>query len=94
VKIVWLTGAKRSRDSQIAYIADRSPRAAIAMGDAISGAVSRLKDHPRSGRPGRVKGTRELVVSGTPYVIAYRVETSAVVILRVMHGAQRWPRRF
>ncbi len=38
-------------------------------------------------------GTRELVVTGTPYVIAYRVEAHAVVVLRVMHGARRWPER-
>jgi len=42
------------------------------------------------GRLGRVKGTRELVVSGTPYVICYRVEPDAVVILRLLHGAQKW----
>ena len=61
------------------------------MGDAIEEAVRRLADHPRMGRPGRVKGTRELVISGTPYVIAYRVKRDAVVILRLLHGAQRWP---
>jgi toxin ParE1/3/4 len=52
-----------------------------------------LANHPHMGRAGRIKGTRELVVSGTPYVIAYRVEPDAVVILRLLHGAQRWPAR-
>ena len=50
-----------------------------------------LVDNPHMGRLGRVKGTRELVVSDTPYVIAYRVETGPVVILRLLHGAQKWP---
>jgi addiction module RelE/StbE family toxin len=91
VKVEWLPIAERNRASQLAYIAERNPRAAIAMGDAIEAAVRRLADHPRMGRPGRVKGTRELVISGTPYGIVYRIERDAVVILRLLHGAQRWP---
>ncbi len=91
MKIEWLPIAERDRESQLAYIGDRDHWAAIKMGDAIEAAVLRLTDHPRMGRPGRVKDTRELVVSGTPYVIAYLVERDAVVILRLLHGAQRWP---
>jgi toxin ParE1/3/4 len=93
VKIDWLPIAERNRASQLAYVAERNPQAAIDMGDAIEAAVRRLADHPRIGRPGRIRGTRELVVSGTPYVVAYRVERDAVVILRLLHGAQRWPSR-
>jgi toxin ParE1/3/4 len=40
---------------------------------------------------GRVRGTRQLIVVGTPYVVVYRIEPASVVILRVLHGAQRWP---
>jgi addiction module RelE/StbE family toxin len=54
-------------------------------------AARRLRDFPESGRPGRVAGTRELVVTGTPYVAAYQVTDTAVRILRVLHGAQQWP---
>ncbi len=93
MRIEWLPIAERDRDSQLAYIGDRNPGAAIKMGDAIEIAVRQLADHPHIGRPGRVKGTRELVVTGTPYVIAYRVEPNAVVVLRLLHGAQRWPTR-
>lgn len=91
MRIEWLPIAERDRESQLAYIGDRHPWAAIDMGDAIEAAVRQLIDHPRMGRPGRVRDTRELVVSGTPYVIAYRVERDAVVILRLLHGAQQWP---
>lgn len=91
MKIEWLPAAERNRENQLTYVAERNPGAAIDMGNAIAAAVGRLVDHPRSGRPGRVRGTRELVVSGTPYVVAYRIEPSAVVILRLLHGAQRWP---
>lgn len=91
MRLEWLAIAERNRESQLAYIGERNPRAAINIGDAIESAVRRLIDHPHIGRKGRVKGTRELVVSGTPYVIAYRVEPDAVLILRLLHGAQQWP---
>jgi plasmid stabilization system protein ParE len=59
----------------------------------IRAAAARLLDHPALGRPGRVPGTRELVVSGTPYILPYRVQGETVQILHVLHGAQRWPER-
>ncbi|MGH2602938.1 MAG: type II toxin-antitoxin system RelE/ParE family toxin [Dehalococcoidia bacterium] len=83
--------AERNLTAQLEWIAEHNLWAAIDMGDAIHAAVSRLAAHPAMARPGRVAGTRELVVMGTPYIVVYRVEPSAVVILRVLHGAQRWP---
>jgi toxin ParE1/3/4 len=56
-------------------------------------AVGQLKAFPDIGRPGRVRGARELVVVGTPYVIPYRVKGEEVQILRVYHAARRWPKR-
>ncbi|GLS23424.1 hypothetical protein GCM10007874_64450 [Labrys miyagiensis] len=91
MRIEWLPIAEESREGQLAHIAERSPWAAIDMGDMIEAAVLRLADHPHLGRLGRVAGTRELVVGGTPYIVAYRVEEEAVVILRLLHGKQRWP---
>ena len=91
MRVEWLPVAERNRESHLAYIAQHNPWAAIDMGDAIEAAVRHLADNPHMGRLGRVKGTRELVVSGTPYVICYRVEPDAVVILRLLHGAQKWP---
>jgi toxin ParE1/3/4 len=91
MRIEWLPITEQNQEIRLAYIAERNPWAAIDLGDAIEAAVLRLADHPRLGRPGRVPDTRELVVGGTPYVIVYRVEEGAVVILRHLHGAQRWP---
>jgi len=91
VRLEWLPIALRDREHQIAYIAERNPWAAIDIGDTIEAAVAQLIDYPHSGRPGRLAGTRELIVGGTPFVIAYRVEPAAVVILRLLHSAQKWP---
>lgn len=91
MNIEWLPEAVRNREAQLAYIGGRNPAAGIDIGDAIARPVPRLADFPEGGRPGRVYGTRELIVAGTPFIVVYRVESSALVILRVLHGAQRWP---
>ncbi len=59
----------------------------------IDAAVALIGEHPFIGRTGRVKGTREFVVIGTSYIIAYRVKGDGVEVLRVLHGARQWPRR-
>lgn len=91
MKIEWLPEAERNLEGQLDYIAERNPAIAVEIGDAVHAAVARLGRYPRSARPGRVAGTRELVVTGTPFIVVYRVESAAVVIVRVLHGAQRWP---
>ena len=50
-----------------------------------------ILDDPPLGRPGRVAGTREFVVTGTPFILVYQAQGGDVRILRVLHGAQRWP---
>ena len=90
----WLPAAQRDFDDLVDYIADDHPIAAIEQGDEIESRVSMLSDHPRMGKPGRVKGTRELVVVRTPFIVAYRIIGKSVQILRVLHGTQQWPERF
>jgi toxin ParE1/3/4 len=91
VKVEWLPRAEGDRHGQLDYVAERNPSAAIRLGDAIEASMLRLADHPMSGRSGRVGGTRELTVAGTPYIIIYRVEVRRVVVLRLLHGALQWP---
>ena len=93
MKLIWLPTARRERESQIAYIGEQNPDAAVEIGATIFRAVENLRDFRQMGRPGRVKGTRELVVSGTPFLVVYRVQPDSVFILRLLHGAQRWPDR-
>ena len=91
MRIDWLPEADRSLGRQLSYIADSNPSAAQRIASAIQLAISRLTEFPKIGRVGRVPGTRELIVAATPFVVVYRVETEAVLILRVLHGAQKWP---
>ena len=52
-----------------------------------------LRDHPRAGRQGRLKNTRELVIDGVPFIVIYRenISTNCIEVLRVLHDAQQWP---
>ena len=67
--------------------------AAIRMIERIRAVVTRLAGSPALGRPGRVAGTRELVIPRTPYIVPYRVNGDVVQIITILHGAQRWPDR-
>ena len=92
MKVFWLPRALADRDVLIDYIAQDSISAALDQGDRIMEAVARLVDYPQMGREGRVKCTRELVVSRTSFVVVYRVTAERVEVLRVLHGAQMWPK--
>jgi toxin ParE1/3/4 len=94
VRVNWLRTALQNLDQEAEYIARDSPVGAEKVVSAIIQSVSQLTRYPSLGRPGRVVGTRELVVRGTPYIIPYRVRGSAVEILRVFHGARKWPEKF
>jgi toxin ParE1/3/4 len=89
--IFWLPRALADRDAQIDFIAKDSSKAAIEQGDRIEEQVEVLGSYPAIGRKGRVAGTRELVVSRTPFIVVYRIRLERIEILRVLHGAQMWP---
>ncbi|MDE2466746.1 MAG: type II toxin-antitoxin system RelE/ParE family toxin [Alphaproteobacteria bacterium] len=91
MKIVWLLRAMRDRDAQIDFIAQDNPLAAVNAGDAITAQIGMLVDQPEIGRPGRRAGTRELVISRTPFVAVYRVTGGRIEVLRLLHGSQQWP---
>jgi len=92
VRIEWTPAAEASALAIADYISIDAPLAALAIHEEIHRQVALLGDYPHMGRPGRCAGTRELVIARTPYIVAYRLERLAVVVLRVLHGAQRWPR--
>jgi plasmid stabilization system protein ParE len=76
------------------YIAESSIAAADRQIKLVLSAVESLLDFPARGRPGRRRNIRELVVTGTPYLVAYRIRGSSALILTVLHGARRWPQSF
>ena len=88
--IVWSHLAIAHVEEIREYIARDNPTAAKAVATRIRRAVRRLRDHPRSGRPGRDPGTRELVVSGYPFIVAYKIHDHRVEILAVLHAACKW----
>ncbi|HZD49929.1 MAG TPA: type II toxin-antitoxin system RelE/ParE family toxin [Silvibacterium sp.] len=93
MKISWHPSARVDLAELTEYIAKDNPDAAYRIHDEIKAQVEILRRHPEAGRLGRIRGTRELVVAGTPYIAAYRITGDSVVILRLLHGARRWPKR-
>jgi toxin ParE1/3/4 len=91
--LVWFRRAVHDLEALRAYIAQENPTAAEHLDVRIESAVSLLVDQPSMGRPGRIPSTRELVVSGTPYIIPYRVRGQTIEIVRVFHTARKWPSR-
>jgi plasmid stabilization system protein ParE len=72
-------------------IAEDNPPAAMRVVAAIVHGIEQLRDAPGRGRPGRIRGTRELVIFDTPYLVAYRVHAGDIEILTIQHGARLWP---
>lgn len=90
-RIVWLKEALGDLRGIGDYIARESPGAARRVVRTIQNDVNLLREHPAIGRPGRLAGTRELVVSRYPYIVAYRELAAVVQILAVVHTSRRWP---
>jgi toxin ParE1/3/4 len=93
VTVVWSPRAIGHLADLRAYIAREHPDAATRTATTLLAAVDRLAALPNLGRPGRVAGTRELVVPGTRYIIPYRLRGERLEIIAVFHGRQRWPKR-
>jgi len=91
LKLRWTKHALDQFEDLQAYIAEENPVAAEAIARRIADATLMLLREPNMGRPGRVLGTREWVVRGVPYLLAYRVEDDAVEMLAVIHSKQAWP---
>lgn len=87
----WLPEADRNRFEQLDYIAQDNPLAAIGQDEEIERQVNMLMLHPKIGRSGRLKGTRELVISRTPFVVIYRVQVNRIEVIRLLHSSQKWP---
>ncbi len=94
MRVKWLQAARANLIAVSEYISQDNPDAAAKTVAAIVKAVETLENFPALGRPGRISGTREFVVSGTPYIVPYRIRGEVVQLIRVFHAARKWPLKF
>jgi addiction module RelE/StbE family toxin len=90
MRLVWHPLAINDRERIMDFIARDKPLAALALDEEFEAHAERLPSNPLLYRPGKLKGTREIVVHPN-YITVYRVEGESITILRVMHAAQMWP---
>ena len=94
MNIEWTDEAIADLSSLHAFIAKDNLSAAQKVAMTIVESIeTHLPDNPHIGRPGRVNGTRELVITHTPYIVPYRIKSATIQVLRIYHGARRWPDR-
>ena len=94
-EIEWTEQATRQLDQAHDYIAlSNSEDVAFRITTLIVTTIQQLTAFPTSGRAGRVPGTREVVISNTPFIAGYAVDHGRIVILSIYHGAQQWPEAF
>jgi toxin ParE1/3/4 len=91
MSLFWSPKASAARRAAIEYSARDNPVAALDLLDKIVRQTQLLAVEPEMGRLGRVPGTRELVVNGTPFIAICRIKGERIEILCFLHGAQQWP---
>jgi toxin ParE1/3/4 len=94
MRLVWSPRAQADLRRAYAFIATESVSAAEELVRRILQSADQLLRFPSSGRPGRVAGTRELVLPQFPFIIPYRVRDDVIEIIAVMHAAREWPEEF
>lgn len=94
MRVKWLRQALRNLDEEAEFLARENPAAAIAMVTTLQTSVDLLSQQPGLGRPGRLPGTRELVIAHFPYVVPYRVRDGALEVLRVFHTSRKPPMKW
>lgn len=92
MRVRWLKKAISNLDAEADYIAQENLAAAAVMFEYIKAKVEALSEFPATGRPGRVPGTRELVIDRYPFVIPYRVVGDELHVLRVFHTRRKSPK--
>ncbi len=91
MEVRWSPEAAADFTAIVRYIRQDNPSAALRVARAIYNAVAQLNTFPNRGRSGKIDGTRELPLTSLPFVVVYRVRENVVEIVRLLHGAQRWP---
>ena len=94
MQVRWLKKALLNLDEEAAYIAAEDPNASRTVVERVLQAVAMFAAQPAPGRPGRMPGTRELLVPRTRYLVPYRVRGERVEVLRVFHTFRRPPNKW
>lgn len=94
MRVRWTRKALKNLVDEAEFISRDNPQAAKKTAIRIQKVIEHLEKNPSLGRPGRVAGTRELIVPGTPYIIPYRVNKKNIEILRLFHTSRKLPEEF
>jgi len=93
MELRWSDRASAELDAIFAYIAADKESAAMKQIRLILATIHQLETFPKSGRPINLGKTRVLAISGTPYVVHYRIHKDAIKLMAIVHGAMNKPRR-
>jgi toxin ParE1/3/4 len=93
MQVQWLTKAKKNLEAVLEHLHDENPAAARQLAIIVRAATLSLAEFPARGRPGRIAGTRELVIEGYPFIIPYRVRGDSIQIIRIFHTRKDLPKR-
>ena len=91
MQLRWSEEAADDLERITNYLFGETPQHAPELVRAIYSAPAALLQFPHRGRHGKKEGTRELVLTPLPYIVVYRIAGDAIHILRILHGAQKWP---
>ncbi|MBV8631658.1 MAG: type II toxin-antitoxin system RelE/ParE family toxin [Silvibacterium sp.] len=92
MRIRWTSRAVEDLTGICDYIQESGrPETARRVAVRIHQRIALLARFPQSGRAGRKEDTRELVITGLPYIVMYRIRENVIEVLRILHGAQKWP---
>lgn len=90
MKVIWTPEAERERLEIVNYIAADNLRAAVKMDELFGAAAARLAKRPKTGRPGKISGTRELIPHDS-YRLVYEIVDNTVWVLALVHTSRQWP---
>ena len=91
MEVRWADAAAADLENIANYLFENTPARAAELVREIYNAPAALRAFPYQGRVGRKEGTRELVLSPLPYIVVYQVTSEVIHVVRILHGAQKWP---
>jgi addiction module RelE/StbE family toxin len=91
MQVKWLRRALRNLEQARNYVFQDNPTAAQELIIKIQNAANQLQNYPFMGKNGRVEGTKELIISNSPYILIYRIKEESVEVLRILHTSKRYP---